>query len=317
MKQDFRNTKIHIKSEEHSKAFQEAVFDAGGGWRHSGESYRGGINFIFVSNSLGMTFCDNAVFFQEHHYKEIQFPLPTKDVHAKHKDRQMKRKVRTDFDPAKEYSVDVSKCTEEEKKEVQRAFFDAGFPRESSGKVYLYLDAAKYTNTEEGGKITEYCMYHISTNDCNMTAKEFLDLVYEPEKQGHIHAELMAQYAEDAKTTTTPWDLWQMRINGPWIKCEQCNMGFVENNEYRRKPKTKLIHGVEIPVFEFMPKIGEEYYTANVGLPEFFGRGHRSSRDCTFTQRMIERGLLYPPTEAGKQAAILHSKAMLGNMCES
>ena len=74
MTQDFRETKIKILSEEHSKAFQKAVLAAGGGWRSSGEFYRGGINFIFLNDSLGMTYCDNAVFFEEHDYKEIQFP---------------------------------------------------------------------------------------------------------------------------------------------------------------------------------------------------------------------------------------------------
>ena len=86
MKQDFRNTKIRIKSEDQSKAFQEAVFEAGGKWLESGEFFQMGINFIFVNNSLGMTFSDNTVFFQEHYYKEIQFQLPTNDVYTKHKE---------------------------------------------------------------------------------------------------------------------------------------------------------------------------------------------------------------------------------------
>ena len=155
-------------------------------------------------------------------------------------------------------------------------------------------------------------MYHKSTVGCNMTAKEFLDLVYEPESKGHVHAELMQQYAEDAKTTNKPWELWQMRIGGQWINCEQCNMGFIENNEYRHKPKTRLIHGVEIPVFDFTPKAGEEYYTADVSSPDLFEQWYRATEDNTLARRMNERGLIYPDTEEGKQAAILHSKAMLG-----
>lgn len=313
MKQDFRNTKIRIKSEEHSKAFQEAVFAAGGEWLHGGEIYRFGVNFIFLNDSLGMTYCDNAVYFQERDYKEIQFPFPIKVISTKHKEEaQMTRKVRKDFDQAKQYSVDVSGCSKKEKKEVQRAFFDAGFPWGYGGDVYRHLDAAKYTNTEDGGKITEYCMYTRSAVGCNMTAKEFLDLVYEPEQQGHVHAELMAQYAEDAKTSKTPWELWQVKCDaGIWHLCKdyprwECT------REYRRKPKTKLIHGVEIPIFEFTPKAGEKYYTADVSSPEFFEQWHKSSVNNTLAQRMIERGLVYPYTEEGKQAAILHSKAMLG-----
>lgn len=78
MTQDFRNTKIRILSEEHSKAFQEAVFGVGGRWCDSGEFYLRGVGFIFVNDSLSMSLCDNAVFFQEHDYNEIHMPTPIK-----------------------------------------------------------------------------------------------------------------------------------------------------------------------------------------------------------------------------------------------
>ena len=107
------------------------------------------------------------------------------------------RKVRKDFDMSREYSVDVSGCTEEEKKEVQKAFFDVGIFWRNCGKEYHYLDKVLYSNTSSSGRITKYCMYDISTFHRNMSAKEFLVLVYEPENQGHAHAELMALYAED------------------------------------------------------------------------------------------------------------------------
>jgi len=137
------------------------------------------------------------------------------------------------------------------------------------------------------------------------------DSTLEEKKKGHVHAELMAQYAEDAKTHTEPWKLWQFLGSLGWSSCGE-SPRWNETKEYRRKPKTKLIHGVEIPVFDFTPKVREKYCAANVDLPELFEDGYMSSEDCTFTQRMIERGLLYPCTEEGKQAAILHSKAMLG-----
>lgn len=131
-------------------------------------------------------------------------------------------------------------------------------------------------------------------------------------KQGHVHAENMALYAEDAKTHVMPWKLWQIKTGSLyWIDCK-FSPAWDPSCEFRRKPKTHFVHGVEIPVFEFTPKVYEIYYTANVGLPEFFEQGYRESLGCTFTHRMIERGLLYPFTEEGKQAAILHSKAMLG-----
>lgn len=121
----------------------------------------------------------------------------------------------------------------------------------------------------------------------------------------------MALYAEDAKTHDEPWWEWQVECeNETWWQC-QGHPDWSWDRKYRRKPK-RIVNGVEIPVFEFTPKMGERFYAANVGLPDFFEEGYWSSKDCTFTQRMIERGLLYPHTEEGKQAAILHSKVMLG-----
>lgn len=244
-----------------------------------------------------------------------QTSVVTKDIYTKHKEEtQMKRKVRGDFNPEKEYSVDVEYCTVKDKKEVQQAFFDAGILWGCHGAEFLYIGAKQYSNKLAIGGVQQHLLYGSTTRGCNMSAKEFLDLVYEPENQGHPHVELMLQFAEDAKTTDKPWKNFQWRTRagtGTWLVMQK-DMQFESKYEFRRKPKTKLIHGVEVTVFEFTPKVGEEYYTANVGLPELFEEGYRTSENCTFTQRMIERGLIYPYTEEGKQAAILHSKAMLG-----
>lgn len=72
---DFREKKIKILSEGHSKAFQEAVFKKGGCWHQSGRLYQKGANYIFVNKHLSMSYCDGAEFFQGHYYREIQFPL--------------------------------------------------------------------------------------------------------------------------------------------------------------------------------------------------------------------------------------------------
>lgn len=222
-----------------------------------------------------------------------------------------KRKVRADFDKRKEYSVDVSGCTEEEKKEVQQAFFDVGFVWESGGKEYQHLDKVQYTNTTGSGSVTGYCMHATTTEDCNMKPDEFFNHVYEPEQQGHIHADLMAQYAEDAKTTDKPWRLWQYKTGSPeWAICSfhpEWNM----TSEYRRKPKTHMVHGVEVPDLRIVPKTGDRFYLADPTKPEFTCDFLKTATN-SYGSEWTERGLCYEYTEEGKQAAILHAKIMLG-----
>ena len=206
--QDFRETKIKILSEEHSRAFQEAVFEVGGKWHEDGEFHRAHEqHYLYVNKDLVLEWGISTSFFESHDYKEIIFPLP------------------------------------------------------------------------------------------HQTA-------------GHVHAVLMAQYAEDAKTHPEPWKLWQVKCaDGAWRDCHD-NPTWGRDTEYRRKPKTHIVHGVEIPDLRATPKYGEYYYLVN------------PLSDCLFTHYRctgnssedlwVERGLSYQSTEEGKQAAILHSKAMLG-----
>ena len=206
MKQELRKTKIKVLSEEHNKYIQEAVFAAGGEWMHSGEFYRKGVNFIFLNDSLGMTLCDNAVFFQEHDYKEIYLTLiPTK---------------------------------------------------------------------------------------------------------GYVHSELMTKYAEDAQTHAEPWKLWQFKVkDGVWCDCPR-NPHWRVTTEYRRKPKTNIVNGVEIPDLRIEPKCGDQYWYPHPSTKLLCG--WEVFRDNVQDSYRKENKLCYENTEAGKQAAILHAKAMLG-----
>ena len=77
------------------------------------------------------------------------------------------------------------------------------------------------------------------------------------------------------------------------------------------KPKTKLIHGVEVPDISFRPIEGDKYYfpapctLEGVSGAVFFD----GNSDYMFRRN---NDLCHPYTEEGKQAAILHAKAMLG-----
>lgn len=130
-------------------------------------------------------------------------------------------------------------------------------------------------------------------------------------KQGHAHAENMAQYAEDAKTTDKPWELWQIKVvSGEWHDLTG-NPSFATHLGYRRKPKTKLIHGVEVPDISFTPNDGEEYVYPNI-YGEDYASASRFYRGYEASEMALKAGCCYPYTEEGTQAAILHAKAMLG-----
>lgn len=220
------------------------------------------------------------------------------------------RKVREDFDPTSSYRVDVVGCTEEEKVKVQQAFFDTGFQWGYWGKKYKYLNAAQYSNTTSSGTITENLLYGSTAERNNMTAQEFLTLVYEPEHQGHVHYELMAQYVEDAKTHAEPWKFWEFKgHDGIWRDFVLSHPAWNSDKVYRRKPKTHSLHGVEIPDLRIEPKNGQEYWYPDPSTAYFVGFGTHGTESSV---HRLANNLCYKHTEQGKQAAVLHAKAMLG-----
>ena len=64
----------------------------------------------------------------------------------------------------------------------------------------------------------------------------------------HVHAELMAQYAEDAMKTDKPWKLWEFKksTEHSWSECSH-SPEWCELNNYRRKPKYININGYNVP----------------------------------------------------------------------
>ena len=54
---------------------------------------------------------------------------------------------------------------------------------------------------------------------------------------GHKHAELMLEYAKDASTNKSPWELWEYKTHDDniWVSSES-HPSWKETNEYRRKP---------------------------------------------------------------------------------
>lgn len=75
----------------------------------------------------------------------------------------------------------------------------------------------------------------------------------------HIHAEVMAQYAEDAKVHDEPWKLWQYYVSGTWENCEN-HPSWYSESLYRRKPRTVKIGDIEVPEPCKFPAHGQEYF---------------------------------------------------------
>ena len=77
---------------------------------------------------------------------------------------------------------------------------------------------------------------------------------------GHIHAELMAQYAEDALETDKPWERWEFHHKRGEYQSLGSHPYWEVTREYRRKAKTILINGYEVPEPRRTPLKDDEVY---------------------------------------------------------
>ena len=75
-------------------------------------------------------------------------------------------------------------------------------------------------------------------------------------------------------------------------------------------PRMKLIHGVEVPDIGFEPEREEAFYYPDASKISFVGANYFSG--TVNDAFRLANNLCYPYTEEGRQAAILHAKAMLG-----
>ena len=77
---------------------------------------------------------------------------------------------------------------------------------------------------------------------------------------GHIHAAAMAEYAKDAAETDKPWERWEFSRKDEEYRPLRHHPHWTENMKYRRKPKTILINGHEVPEPHRKPLKKEESY---------------------------------------------------------
>ena len=79
---------------------------------------------------------------------------------------------------------------------------------------------------------------------------------------GHIHAAAMAEYAKDAAETDMPWERWEFSYMSREYESLNNHPLWGTGNKYRRKPKTILINGHEVPEPCRTPfEIGDAYWT--------------------------------------------------------
>ena len=120
----------------------------------------------------------------------------------------------------------------------------------------------------------------------------------------HKHAHLMAQYAQDALETETPWERWEWKGEREWLPLSR-ECAFSIRFEFRRKPKT-LTHTVTIPEpLRDAPEVGESYYVADPKTRDFYEWLYWHGDEICM--RFLTRGLCF----ATKEDAIAAAKAMM------
>ena len=147
-------------------------------------------------------------------------------------------------------------------------------------------------------------------NGCEDPLDLIADAPDEPAEEpiGHPHAELMAQYAEDAKTHAEPWTLWEVRVTktGDWSPLLAGSPSWFVENDYRRRPRTIIINGHEVsePLRE-APNVGAKVYL--VSLSEKAVSNWLVWEGDDFDLRCLRSGLLHLTRDAAEQ----HARALL------
>ena len=118
----------------------------------------------------------------------------------------------------------------------------------------------------------------------------------------HKHAALMLQYAQDALETDKPWERWECNDGVAWRQFTMKHPSWLQECEYRRKPRT-LTYTVTIPEpLRKAPKRGESYYVIDMNaIPLYFLYWWY---DDETDRRNLKRGLCFATKEDAIAAAI-------------
>ena len=122
----------------------------------------------------------------------------------------------------------------------------------------------------------------------------------------HIHAELMALYAQDAMETDKPWERWEYFDTQVWESIRTGCPLWAPETQYRRKPKTITINGHKVPEpYRGEMRYNQIYYAPHLENSELYDALNWCEDD--WDRRVIERGLLHLTKEAARK----HAEALL------
>jgi hypothetical protein len=132
-----------------------------------------------------------------------------------------------------------------------------------------------------------------------------LNLVKGFEMPAHKHADLMLQYAQDAMKTETPWERWEVEVNGCWADFDRSPC-WDTKLEYRRKLEVITINGIEVPPpMRVAPATRTMYFYVDIAHGRLCGAASWSN--LNFDKNLLSRGLCHRTEEA----ATKHAEALL------
>ena len=188
-------------------------------------------------------------------------------------------------------------------------------PTEQKRQYTVVIDRVKYDSvdvTSDGLTCKQcdfYCQqctfpqHHIMQYTCGIH-----DIVWRKSdmkqntKTGHKHADLMLAYATESLTDDKAYLNWEVRTHfSKWSDLSSPPIWHIDN-EYRRKPHTVLIDGIEVPKPETTaPKLGTMYWSAGpTRIDALKWNGDE------YDVRVLEAGLVH----LTKEAATLHRAAL-------
>ena len=124
--------------------------------------------------------------------------------------------------------------------------------------------------------------------------------------QPHPHAASMLLYAQDAAETDKPWERWEFKGRDNGFNGCLKHPEWHEHYEYRRKPKTITVNGIEVPEpIREAPKMDEKFFFVDLSLPTL--TAHHPWKDDAYDRAWLKKGLIH----STKEAALAHAKALL------